>query len=252
MAPRKSWSANRSRANRSRTRFAEHPPTYELYPTRAYIYPIAADPVVSRYGIDISRRFCAVWLHHTLNMFHLVLAIASRFLCIGNVLQGFARAILTLRNLGLISSHLIPALSPPPPIALLDAAVPFVGLPEEVIPPYPSGGLIALERIARQPPPFASSIPSYQSSLITVPSSQLPILLPLFIILLAIISGSTLLLPDIVRFFMKSRSISMFVSSTLSPHFPPAGPLLLWTIGPVRTHHMSFIVNGTNEMLTLT
>ena len=164
-------------------------------------------------------------------MFHIVLAVASRLLCIGNVLQGFARAILTLRNLGLISSHIIPALSPPPPIALLDAAVPFVGLPEEIIPPYPSGGLIALERIARQPPPFVSSIPSYQSSLITVPPSQLPILLPLIIILLAIAFGSVL---------------------TLFSYLPPVRPLLLWTIGPVRTHHMSFIVNVANEMLTLT
>ncbi|KAI0264527.1 hypothetical protein BGY98DRAFT_1181844 [Russula aff. rugulosa BPL654] len=56
-------------------------------------------------------------------MFHIVLAIASRFLYFGNALQGFARGILALRNLGVISSHLIPAISPPPPIALLDAPV---------------------------------------------------------------------------------------------------------------------------------
>jgi hypothetical protein len=164
-------------------------------------------------------------------MFHIVLAIASRFLYFGNALQGFARGILTLRNLGLISSHLIPALPPPPPIALLDAPVPFVGLPEDIIPPYPSGGLIALERIGRQPPPFASSIPSYQSSLITISSSQLPIFLPLFIIMLAIISGFVLLLPEIIDCFMN---------------------VAMSAIGPVRTHPMSFTINVANELLTLT
>ena len=140
-------------------------------------------------------------------MFHIVLAIASRFLYFGNALQGFARGILALRNLGIISSNLITALSPPPPIALLDAPVPFVGLPEEIIPPYPSVGLIALERIERQPPAFASPIPSYQSSLTTVSSSQLPIILPLFIILLAIISGFVLLLPVIMDSFMNVANI---------------------------------------------
>ena len=181
-------------------------------------------------------------------MFHIVLAITSRFLYFGNVLQGFARGILALRNLGLISSHLIPALSPPPPIALLDAPVSFVGLPEEIIPPYPSGGLIALERIERQPPPFASSIPSYQSSLITVSSSQLPILLPLFIITLAIISGFLLLIPEIIDFSIKSRNFSKFVRS----HLLPAGPVLSWMIRPVRTHRMSYTINVGNELLTLT
>jgi len=181
-------------------------------------------------------------------MFHIVLAIASRFFYVGNV---FARGILALRNLGVISSHLIPALCPPPPIAFLDAPVPFVGLPEEIIPPYPSVGLIALERIERQPPPFASPIPSYQSSLIPVSSSQLPILLPIFIVMLAIISGSILLLPEITDFFMnvaKSRNISKFVRSKPFSHLLPAGPMLLWAIGPVRTCCMSF----TNGLLTLT
>lgn len=179
-------------------------------------------------------------------MFHIVLAIASRFLYFGNVfvLQGFARGILALRNIGVISSHFIPALSPPPPIALLGAPVPFVGLPEEIIPPYPSGGLIALEPIERQPPPFASPIPSYQSSLITVSSSQLPIFLPLLIIMLAIISGFLLLLPEIIDFFMnvaKSRNMSKFAKPI--SRLLPAGPLLSWTIGPVRTHRMSSTIN---------
>jgi hypothetical protein len=177
-------------------------------------------------------------------MFHIALAIASRILYFGNALQGFARAILTLRYLGSISSHLIPAISPPPPIALLDAPVHFVGIPEEIISPYPSAGLIALERIESQPPPFASPIPSYQSSLITVSSSQLPILLLLFIIMLAItiISGFVILLPEIIDFFKnvaKLRSISDFVRSKLFSYLLPVGHLLLWAIGPVRTHHMS-------------
>jgi hypothetical protein len=179
-------------------------------------------------------------------MFHIVLAIASRFLYFGNALQGFARGILALRNLGVISSHLIPAISPPPPIALLGAPVhvPIVGLPEEIIPPYPSAGLIALERIGRQPPPFASPIPSYQSSLITVSSSQLPIFLPLFIIMLAIISGFVIVLPEIMDYFMnvaKSRNITKFVRS--------AGHLLQWVIGPVRAYRMSDVAN---ELPTLT
>ena len=140
-------------------------------------------------------------------MFHIVLAIASRFLYFGNALQVFARGILALRNLGIISSNLIPALSPPPPIALLDSPVPFVGLSEKIVPPYPSVGLIALERIERQPPAFVSPIPSYQSSLTTVSSSQLPIILPLFIILLAIISGFVLLLPVIMDSFMNVANI---------------------------------------------
>lgn len=140
-------------------------------------------------------------------MFHIVLAIASRFLCFGNAFQGFARGIFALRNLGLISSNIIPALSPSPPIALLNAPVPFVGFPEEIIPPYPSVDLISLERIERQPPAFTSPIPSYQSSLTTVSSSQLPIILPLLIILLTIISGFILLFPVFMDSFTKVANI---------------------------------------------
>jgi len=176
-------------------------------------------------------------------MFHIVLAIASRFLYFGNALQGFARGIFSLRNLGIISSHLIPALSPPPPISLLDAPVPFLVLPEEIIPPYSSGGIIALERIERQPPSFASPIPSYQSSLMIVSSSQLPVLLPLFIIMLAIISGFVLLLPEIMDFFtnvVKSRNISKFAKSKFFSSLLLAGVLLSWAIASVRTHRMSF------------
>src|SRR5713226_338165 len=145
-------------------------------------------------------------------MFHIVLAIASRFLCFGNMLQGFARGLLALR-LG-VSSYLIPALSPPPPIALLDAPVPFVGFPEEIFPPYPSGGLIAIDRIERQPPAFVSPIQSYSSSLITVSSHQFPFFLPIFVIVLAIISGFVVVLPDtiyVITNVAKIRNISLLL-----------------------------------------
>ena len=174
-------------------------------------------------------------------MFHIIFAITSRLLYFGNVVQGFARGILALRNLGAITCHLVPALPPPPPIALLDAPVSFAGLTEEIIPPYPSG-LIALEPIKRQPPPFASSIPSYQSSLITVSSGHLPIFLPLFVIMLAIISGFILLLPEILDFATKSRNIPKLVR--------PIGPLFMWMLRPVRTLRMSFTINVANELLT--
>ena len=174
-------------------------------------------------------------------MFHIVLAIASRFIYFGNdALQGFAHGILALRNLCVICSHLIPAISPPPPITLLDVPVhfPIVGLPEDIIPPYPSAGLFALERIGRQPPSFASPVPSYQPSLITVSSSQLPIFLPFFIIMLAIISGFVIVLPEIIDYFMnaaKSSNISKFFRSKLFSYLLPTGLLLQWVIGPVGT-----------------
>ena len=173
----------------------------------------------------------------THKMFHIVLAIASRFLYFGSVLQGFSRK---LRHLGVISSQLIPALSPPPPIALLDAPVPFVAVPEVIMPPYPPVDLIAIERIELHPPLFASPIPSYQSSLMTVSSSGLPKLLPLFIIMLAIISGFVVILPEIFFFFMnvsKSTNVSRFVR-----YFLPASLLLLWMTGPVRTYRMSLVI----------
>ena len=197
-------------------------------------------------------------------MFHIVLSIASRFMFFGNVLQGLARGILALRNLGIISSHLIPTLSPPPPILLLDAAAPFVELPEEIHSPYPSAGLIAIERIERRTPAFSSPIPSYQSSLISVTPSHLPDFLPL-LITLAIISGLVVFFPGILYFFVKvvkipstfthaSRYISKFFGFKPISGFLPArlplrftsrllvslvSLLLLWT-GPVRTmalHH---------------
>ncbi len=111
------------------------------------------------------------------------------------------------------------------------------------MPPYPSGDLIAIERIELHPPPFASPIPSYQSSLMVVSSSGLPNLLPLFIIMLGIISGFVVVLPEIIYFFMnvsKSRNVSKLVR-----YFLPASLLLLWVTGPVRTHRMSFVIVST-------
>jgi hypothetical protein len=201
-------------------------------------------------------------------MFHVVFSIASRFRYFGSLLQGFARGLLALRNLGLIPSHLIPTLPPPLPIPLLDAPVPLVELPEEIIPPYPSGGLIAIKPIERQPPLFASPIPSYQPSLITVSSSQLHSFLPLFIIF-AIISGFIVFLPVIVNFSMNvaklsspythasryipksiiPKPISHFLPASLSSRFPSSRFLislvflvLLWT-GPVRTHLSSRVID---------
>jgi hypothetical protein len=192
-------------------------------------------------------------------MFHIVLSIASRFLFLGNMLQGLARGILTLRHLGAIS-HLIPTLPSPPSTLLLDAAIPFVALSEQVILPYPTVDLIAAERIERQSPAFSSSIPSYQSSLVTVTPSHLPNFLPLFIILV-MISGFVILVPEILYLFMsvgkitsafthasrripnlfRSRRISGFLPATLPSHltssrlfFSLVSLLLLWT-GPVRT-----------------
>ncbi|KAI0279065.1 hypothetical protein BC826DRAFT_608177 [Russula brevipes] len=125
-------------------------------------------------------------------MFQVVFSIASRFLHLGNMLQGFARGIFALRNLQIISSHLIPALPAPSPALLLDTPVSFVEFPEKIISSY-SSAIIAIEP---QHSVFSSSIPTYQSSLITVMPSQLPNLVPLFIMLaIIIISGSIVLLP---------------------------------------------------------
>ncbi len=160
------------------------------------------------------------------------------------MLQGFARGLLALR-LG-VSSYLIPALSPPPPIALLDAPVPFVGFPEEIFPPYPSGGLIAIDRIERQPPAFVSPIQSYSSSLITVSSHQFPIFLPIFVIVLAIISGFVVVLPDtiyVITNVAKIRNISRFLptSSRVSLFTSLIALLILWTTGPPIATFLVFI-----------
>src|SRR6266436_4357090 len=146
-------------------------------------------------------------------MFHVVFSLTSRFLYLRNVLQRFSRGILALRSLGTIS-HLIPALSPPPPVPLLGAPVPFVERLEEIISPFPSRDLIVIER---QFPVFASAspFPIYQSSLIAVTPSQFPKFLPIFVIL-AVISGFVVILPEIAYFFMNFVKIpSGLARSTL-------------------------------------
>ena len=202
-------------------------------------------------------------------MFHIVFSIASRFLVFGNVLQRLARGILALRNLGVVS-HFIPTLSPPPPILLLDAAAPFVELPE-IISPYPSVDLILIERTERPSQVFSSPIPSYQSSLIPVTPGHLPNPLPLFIAL-ALISGFVILLPEIVHFstnvveipsisthasgnifkFFRFKPISSLLPARIRPMFTSrllvslVSLLLLWT-GLVRTMFLHDIYHNTNN-----
>ena len=138
-------------------------------------------------------------------MFHAILSLTSRFLYLRNILQGFARGILALRSLDAISSHLIPALSPPPPVPLLDALVPSLERPEQIISslPYPSRDVIAIER---QFLVFTSPFPIYQSSLIAITPSQFPKFLPALVIL-AIISGFLVILPEIAYFFTNIAKI---------------------------------------------
>ncbi|KAF8502908.1 hypothetical protein F5888DRAFT_1123729 [Russula emetica] len=154
-------------------------------------------------------------------MFHLVFSLTSRFLYLRNILQGFARGILALRSLDTISSYLAPALSPPPPVPLLDAPAPFVDHPEQIILPYPSRDVIAIER---QLPVFASPFPIYQSSLIAVTPSQFPKFLPLLVIL-AVISGFVVVLPEITYSLMniaksfKSKSTFYRLPTSLPSQF---------------------------------
>jgi hypothetical protein len=174
-------------------------------------------------------------------MFHVIFSLTSRFLYLRNILQGFARGILALRSLDAISSRLTPALSPPPPVPLLDAPDPFVERLEQIISPYPSRDVIAIER---QFPVFASPFPIYQSSLIAVTPSHFPKFLPVLVIL-AVISGFVVILPEIIYFF---TNISKSFKSKFMFYCPPTGLpsqfassklpislvslLLLWT-GPV-------------------
>jgi hypothetical protein len=177
-------------------------------------------------------------------MFYVIFSLTSRPLYLRNILQGFARGILALRSLDAISSHLTSAISPPPPVPLLGAPVPFVERPEQIILPYPSRDVIAIER---QFPVFASPFPIYQSSLIAVTPSQFPTFLPLLVIL-ALIFGFVVILPEITYFFMniansfKSKPMfycpptglpSQFASSKLPISL--ISLLLLWT-GPVLIH----------------
>ena len=142
-------------------------------------------------------------------MFHIVLSLASRFLYLGNALRGFARGILALRDLHTISSFLIPALPPPPPIPLLDAPAAITQFQDEIVLPYASASAISTDLIAieSQSPVFVSSISSYQSSLMLVTPSQLPNLVPMFFVL-AVISGFLVVLPEIICLFTNIAKIS--------------------------------------------
>jgi hypothetical protein len=200
-------------------------------------------------------------------MFHIVFNLASRFLYLGNVLQGLAHKILALRTLDIISSHLIPSLPAPPPLALLDAPVP---IQEPIISPFPSVGPFAIER---RSPAFSSPIPSYQSSLIAVTPNQFPQLLPIFVVLVAI-SGFVIIVPETIQFFKnfaKTLSAFTYPSSYISKLFrsrPTFRPLpaslpsqiassklpvslvsliLLWT-GPVRDHMSSHFIRHDIDM----
>ena len=204
-------------------------------------------------------------------MFHAILSLTSRFLYLRNILQGFARGILALRSLDAISSHLIPALSPPPPVPLLDALVPSVERLEQIYLPYPSRDVIATER---QFPVFASPFPIYQSSLIAITPSQFPKFLPALVIL-AVISGLVVILPEIAYFFTNiakipstfthaSRYIAkLFKSKPMFYCLPTSLPsqfassklaislvslLFLWT-GPVLIH--SFFASWSLMLLSI-
>ena len=196
-------------------------------------------------------------------MFHIVFSIASRFLYLGNMLQGFARGILAFRNLDIISSHLIPALPPPPPIPLLDAPKAFAELTDEIILPNVSAELFAIES---QSPVFSSPISSYQSSSIIVSPGQFN----LIVIVMIIIPGFLVLLPQIAYFFMNvakispafphlARKIFKSLRTNHISHLVPSGlpsqrilfrslmtlaSLLVLRIGPVRTHvslHVTYV-----------
>ncbi|KAI0247774.1 hypothetical protein BJV78DRAFT_1242493 [Lactifluus subvellereus] len=144
-------------------------------------------------------------------MFHIVFSIASRFLYLGNMLQGFTRGILALRSLHTISSHIIPTLPPPPPVQLLDAPPVSLKLPDEFRMPYPTTELIVVEP---QPLIMPSFIPSYQSSLVTVTPNSLPDLVPL-LLMLAIISGFVCFLPELAHIFtIISTTISAFADAS--------------------------------------
>jgi hypothetical protein len=176
-------------------------------------------------------------------MFHIIFSVTSGFLYLRNVLQGFARGLLALRSLDTISSYLTPAISPPPPVPLLGAPVPFVERSEPIILSYPSRDVIATQR---QFPVSASPFPIYQSSLIAVTPDHFPKFLPVLVIL-AVISGFVVILPEISYFFInivksfKSKPM-FYYPSALPPQFASSklpislvSLLLLWT-GPVLIH----------------
>ena len=148
-------------------------------------------------------------------MFHFVFSIASRLLCFGNMLQGFAHAIRALRNLHAISSRLIPALPPPPPIPLLDPPTASADFPDDFILPNASAELFAIESQSRV---SSSLIPRFPSALVAVTPSQLPNLV-FFFFMLAIISGFIVLLSEI--YVMNALNVSPVVTHSSSKSSKP-------------------------------
>lgn len=150
------------------------------------------------------------------------LQIASRFLYLRPVFQGLARWVLALRNFRAISSKLIPALPPPPPIPSLDAPTAFSGLRDGFVSPpvssiaavsTASGSAITASSAASaisiasaefvaiesQSSFFSSPISAFQSSLMLVTPDQLPDLVISIFILLSIISASLVILPKLFK-----------------------------------------------------
>src|SRR6266404_5181477 len=148
--------------------------------------------------------------HLMSTMFQALFAVTSRFLYLGNILRGFAHGVLALRNLGTIPSHLIPTLSSPPLINLLEAPLAPLEPLEVFRTPSPSGGLIVING---PPPsrvlPYPLPIRSYQSSLVVAsPNSLLLDFLPL--LLLALFLGFLPGLVYVCASILKSRIFSLF------------------------------------------
>ena len=156
------------------------------------------------------------------------LQVASRFLSLRNVFQGLVHWILTIRNLGAISSNLIPALSPPPPIPTLDAPIlhnesfmpsacsaSFVSAASAAstasVASAISAELIAIET---QPFSFPSPISAFQSSLILATPNQLPDLAIYIFLLLSIISVSLIIFSTIFYFPINTAKISSTITRT--------------------------------------
>ena len=115
-------------------------------------------------------------------------------------LRGFARDLLALRKLHDIASHLVPTLSSPPPLHLLDAApIAPLDVLEELTTPSSYGALITIDV---PPQVLPSAIPTriYQSELVTVTPTHFFDLIHI-LLFLAFISGLVLLLPGLVYVF---------------------------------------------------
>jgi hypothetical protein len=155
-------------------------------------------------------------------MTHIAFSVASGFLRLRHMLQGLAHSMLALRNLRITSSrHLIPTLSAPPLVQLMESPgppLPPLGLSDDFRIPFPTTDLLVID----QPPPFMlSPMPSYQSSLAVITPSNIPDLLSLFI-MLAIIFGLFCFLPELAYIFtIISKSLSAFVNASNCLFNPP-------------------------------